>query len=144
MFLSNLKSACSRGYYGTNCTNKCGAGCQNGTCDSHTGHCTCKNSNWQSQMCQGKTNDEISRSIFILAQLGPIVCSVSSFSYFTFLSIEQHPYLEFSYVFLICLLFQLCLCPCLLFTVPSYHQIVALFQLMFIFLRFFVFCLFVC
>ena len=52
VFLSLLKLACAQGQYGNDCMNKCGAGCLSGTCHPQNGYCTCKNTNWRSQMCQ--------------------------------------------------------------------------------------------
>ena len=54
-----LKSACTQGYYGTDCRKECGASCKSGTCDSQTDLCICKNSNWEPQISRGKMSDEI-------------------------------------------------------------------------------------
>ena len=56
LFVSLL--VCVQGYYGNNCREECGVGCQSSTCDSQTGNCTCS-SLWQPPLCQGNISDEI-------------------------------------------------------------------------------------
>lgn len=50
LFLNLFIPACEKSFFGTNCTQKCGINCVNGSCDHVTGDC-----NINMQVCYHKS-----------------------------------------------------------------------------------------